>query len=594
MHSNACTLNSSDAIPWTPEDAPADYNPYLNHNRLAVPFGGTAHLIPSGPGGGRGQPPSQQMQHQQHPMPQYYQMQQPPPGQQPRPLPPGPYPGAVMQAPAEEYAAMKGSVLDKKRKQQGGTALSASAGYAKKMAEMAAAQANSQRMAQQAMEDDGEADPLTGEISPRVPQVCNEAYNLNPILRENILASEYFKTLAEVATFEDLVDEIYNKVTYATPFIPNTRSPSSCFCLLYRCFQMRLTYKQLATMLDHPDSPLIPVVGLLYVRYVVDPKEAWGFYKPKVSDDTEFDPGASGKKKTIAQFVQDIIDQIQYYDTILPRIPITIQRDMQVKILEAEHEKKQLAEKRRQIRVGMKVKALFYDDEETYDAEVKAETKLGFTVVFTEYGNEQDTSVADITLKDRGDRHDDDRKRDRSKERSKGEGRDRSRDRDAPKDYREKRERDRSKDRERDRDRDSDRDRKRDRSRDRGGKSGDRDRERDRSRDRGGKDRDRRRSRSRSRDRGPAKEAAPIDFREEGACLCACVRVRVRVRVQCAGVPQGYPILLCDSKWRCVSRHQPLGVRAGDTGYGLGFSVFGFGFRGVLQTTGVRAAHAMA
>ena len=48
----------------------------------------------------------------------------------------------------------------------------------------------------------------------------------------------------EISTFEDLVDEIYNKVSYATPFIPNTRSPSSCFCLLYRCFQMRLTYKQ--------------------------------------------------------------------------------------------------------------------------------------------------------------------------------------------------------------------------------------------------------------------------------------------------------------------------------------------------------------
>ena len=45
---------------------------------------------------------------------------------------------------------------------------------------------------------------------------------------------------------------------------------------------MRLTYKQLATMLDHADSPYIPAVGLLYVRYVVDPKEAWGFYNPKV------------------------------------------------------------------------------------------------------------------------------------------------------------------------------------------------------------------------------------------------------------------------------------------------------------------------
>ena len=33
-----------------------------------------------------------------------------------------------------------------------------------------------------------------------------------------------------------------------------------------RCFQMRLTYRQLAIMLDHPDSPLIPAVGLLYPR----------------------------------------------------------------------------------------------------------------------------------------------------------------------------------------------------------------------------------------------------------------------------------------------------------------------------------------
>ena len=142
-----------------------------------------------------------------------------------------------------EQHVMKGSVLDKRRKKEG-AGLSASAGYAKKMAEMAAAQYNSQRAAQAAQEDEGEQDPLTGEISPRVPQVCNEAYNLNPILRENILASEYFKTLAEISTFDELVDEIYNKVTYATPFIPNTRSPSSCFCLLYRCFQMRLTYKQ--------------------------------------------------------------------------------------------------------------------------------------------------------------------------------------------------------------------------------------------------------------------------------------------------------------------------------------------------------------
>ena len=54
-----------------------------------------------------------------------------------------------------EQHVMKGSVLDKRRKKEG-AGLSASAGYAKKMAEMAAAQYNSQRQAQAAQEDDGE------------------------------------------------------------------------------------------------------------------------------------------------------------------------------------------------------------------------------------------------------------------------------------------------------------------------------------------------------------------------------------------------------------------------------------------------------
>lgn len=38
-----------------------------------------------------------------------------------------------------------------------------------------------------------------------------------------------------------VVDEIYNQVTYATPFIPSTRSPSSCFCLLYKIFTMQVS-----------------------------------------------------------------------------------------------------------------------------------------------------------------------------------------------------------------------------------------------------------------------------------------------------------------------------------------------------------------
>ena len=37
---------------------------------------------------------------------------------------------------------------------------------------MAAAQYNSERAAAAAQEDEGEQDPITGEISPRIPHVC--------------------------------------------------------------------------------------------------------------------------------------------------------------------------------------------------------------------------------------------------------------------------------------------------------------------------------------------------------------------------------------------------------------------------------------
>ncbi len=86
-----------DAIPWTPEGAPANYDPYANMMQANVPFGGTAHLVlQHGGAGGQqaragngagppGRPPPPQ---QQHPG-QYSQWQQhhAPPMQQG--MPPG-------------------------------------------------------------------------------------------------------------------------------------------------------------------------------------------------------------------------------------------------------------------------------------------------------------------------------------------------------------------------------------------------------------------------------------------------------------------------------------------------------------------------
>ena len=49
-------------------------------------------------------------------------------------------------------------------------------------------------------------------------------------------------------------------------------------------------------------------------------------------------------------------------------------------ILRLEYEKKEHEEKRRYIKVGKKVQARFYEDDETYEAEILAETKVGVHV----------------------------------------------------------------------------------------------------------------------------------------------------------------------------------------------------------------------
>mmetsp|Transcript_53356 Transcript_53356/g.124840 ORF Transcript_53356/g.124840 Transcript_53356/m.124840 type:complete len:550 (-) Transcript_53356:62-1711(-) len=498
-----------DAIPWTAD--PGTQHHYLQMTNTAapmgaLPFGGTAHLVPVAQGTG---PPisyqhqqaiaqQQQQQYQQqyqHPHMQYYQQQyqqQQPVPQQPQ-QPPAPATATeVAAAPCSECrgkdgthrkgCSLAGSVLDRRRQK-------AAAELAAKKAQEEAEKGYEEEKEKEI--EDGVEDAVTGEVSQRIPQVCNDAYNVNPVLRENILQSDYFKSLLPLASFEEVLDEIYNKVTYATPFIPNTRSPSSCFCLLMKFFQMKLTYLQLETLLGHEDSPLVPVMGLLYIRFVVDPKDMWSWYEPMINNPTEFDPGATGKMQTIGQFLRGIIEDIHYYDTILPRIPVTIQRTMSENIMKLDFRTKAIADRKSKIKIGMKIRAIYYEDHEEYEAKVVSENKDGtYHILFTEYGNEQDTNVEDMQLDDNGGGGGRSRSRSRSRDKSRGRskredkgGRDRSRDRSGG--------RDRSRSRGRDHGRDRDRDRRRSRSR------------------------DRKRDRSKSRSRGRNRDAEPIDWSKE-------------------------------------------------------------------------------
>lgn len=70
-----------------------------------------------------------------------------------------------------------------------------------------------------------------------LPQHGNlTTYNMENVLRSNIVNSEYFRdTCGKLNSWEEVVDEIYYSVSDVEPWMSgNARGASTAFCLLYR------------------------------------------------------------------------------------------------------------------------------------------------------------------------------------------------------------------------------------------------------------------------------------------------------------------------------------------------------------------------
>ena len=61
-------------------------------------------------------------------------------------------------------------------------------------------------------------------------------YNMESVLRKNIVDSEYFRdTCMKLGSWEEVVDEIYYSVHDVEPWMSgNARGASTAYCLLYR------------------------------------------------------------------------------------------------------------------------------------------------------------------------------------------------------------------------------------------------------------------------------------------------------------------------------------------------------------------------
>jgi len=91
----------------------------------------------------------------------------------------------------------------------------------------------------------------------------NITYNVENVLRQNILNSDYFRNdCSKLTTWEAVVDEIFYHVDNVEPWLSgNARGPSTAFCLLYRLFTLKLTEEQIRETISHEDSPYIRAVS---------------------------------------------------------------------------------------------------------------------------------------------------------------------------------------------------------------------------------------------------------------------------------------------------------------------------------------------
>ena len=148
--------------------------------------------------------------------------------------------------------------------------------------------------------------PLTGAVD------NGKSYNVERVLRSNIVYSDYYRQLCKVTDFMTLVDEMYNEVTHVEPWMSgNARGPSTAFCILYRLFTLApsvasedgesetqmLDDTQIAHLLNHGDSPYIRAIGFLYLRYVCPHKKLITHLEPYFADDERSPPPRIRERK---------------------------------------------------------------------------------------------------------------------------------------------------------------------------------------------------------------------------------------------------------------------------------------------------------
>lgn len=137
---------------------------------------------------------------------------------------------------------------------------------------------------------------------------------------------------SEFKTYHEVRDEIVRRVKDLEPHIRGRNHiPSTSFCLLYKLFTLKITTNQMKSMLNSEKSTFLRGMGILYLRFVCEPDRLWEWLAPYVDDTQEIMP-SKDKNMTIGEYIRFVLTKRDYFGTLLPRIPVTVERDIKKRV----------------------------------------------------------------------------------------------------------------------------------------------------------------------------------------------------------------------------------------------------------------------
>ncbi|KAH0478854.1 MAG: uncharacterized protein KVP18_003208 [Porospora cf. gigantea A] len=172
-------------------------------------------------------------------------------------------------------------------------------------------------------------------------------FNVSGLLRERILASEYYRSLFALPTVEQIVAEIETYAYDAEPYVAGSRAaPSTFSCCLYKLMTMRPSEQQVLNLVESVNA-FVRATGLLLLRYVLPAEKLWAWYEPYLLDDQEFQPGHDKAVTTIGEFAELLLAEARHAGQPLPRLPVKVKQLYGTQLLTLdEHRKRKVQNKR--------------------------------------------------------------------------------------------------------------------------------------------------------------------------------------------------------------------------------------------------------